>query len=808
VGQALLQGPHEWLSARQVKSCHGGGGNVTEVMSAARRYRCEVILAIAIALLGLGALSSIYAVGHWTIAPGLFWFRSATWGDGLLLPLAGGLLLGVARSLPPSKGDRLWGAAGALLGAVAGALVLWQWLRDPAPALNWTLPRPHVFNIAGWYHAIFLGAFSSFVTGLYFVVLVRLTRLHHDDPVRFGELVVSLPWVLLWASLITFAGLVAVDSSRSTSDAAMASLYAIAVAAFICFAPILIIAAGCRTLVINAIVLALFIASGPTAWAAKRAPVRADTVVLTIVAIGCALAFAAADPGSSVPGADRWRRLETLAALSIFVSLGVVPTMGSNFSISTAGACLAGAAIALALLKIVITVSRKRMGPALAGRSFRLLLHAMTPPWVMMVLAVTAVWSAQKSNINSNVSSGIVLLSSVVVVNLLSPMLRNTYHDFVLAEEAATGVGEISPEQKRRGRVAAQAVVGISISGICSLLLLTAALAGSYSFQPGRAHNPVPLAVFIGLSIVVILLAVALWWSRQGPIPSRKAVILTALAACIWTAVCVPRIVIHGHDWASFLLVVLLGIWTAESLKSNCGILQRENSGRIQRLICVLVALSVASAMLWATTAGLRWGEQPVNVYWSLLPFTIVTVVSFMLIYVAAVTCFPRSQTARGTNYGPLAGVLQDQGLMTLLALIVIWLPAVVFIHIPGSTKYRYLAIALTLLGFMLLFGSIYNWILRYNSRHAAFRQYLLAPTGKWPDRRRYPLVPWQRARTIDFLEPLIRDEAATTDDREWADALEAHITFQNLLSLVMVIIAVIPLLAFLKEIAYVPTPD
>jgi len=779
-----------------------------EVVSVIRRYHSELVLAIAIALLGLGVLSSIYAVGHWTVAPGLFWFPSATWGDGLLLPLAGGLLLGITRSLRPGRGDLIWGAVGAVFGAVVGAVVLWQWLRDPAPTLNWTFPRPHVFNIAGWYHAIFLGVCSSLFTGLYFIVLVRLKRLHRDDSWRFCELVVSLPWVLLWASLITFAGLVAVDSSRSAGGAAMASLFAVSAAAFICFVPILIIAAGYRTFVIDAIILALLIALGPTSWAAKRAPVRADTVVLIIVAIGCALAFAAADPGSSVLGAARWRRLETLAALSIFVSLGVVPTMGSNFSIGIAGASLAGAAIALALLKIVITVLRKRMGPAPTSRPFRLLLHAMTPPWVMMVLAVTAVWSAQKSNIDSNVSSGILLLASVVVVNLLSPMLRNTYHDFVLVEEAATGIGEISSDQKRRGRLAAQAVVGISISGVCSLLLLTAALAGSYGFQTGKAHNPVPLGVLIGLSIVVILLILALWRSRRGTTPSQEAIFLTALAACIWTATCMPHIVINGHDWVSFSLVVIVGIWTTESLKSNCGILQRENSGGIQWLIAGLVGLSVASAMLWATTAGLRWYAQPVDAYWSLLPFVIVTAVAFMLIYTAAVTCFPKPQPASGTNYGPVAGILQDQGLITLLALIVIWLPAVVFIHIPGSAKYRYMAIALTLIGFLLLVGSIYNWILRYNSRHAAFRQYLLAPSGKWPDRQHYPLVPWQTARESHLLDPLIRNETTTIDDRIWANALESHITLQNLLSLVMVMIAVIPLLAFLEEIAHVPTPD
>lgn len=759
-------------------------------------------------MLGLGVLSVIYGVGHWTVAPGLLWFRSATWGDGLLLPLAGGMLMHVARSLQRGENDWWVGLIGAVLGAAGGAVVIWQWKRDPAPALNWTLPRPHLLNLAGWYHALFLCACSSLITGLYFVVLVRLRRVHSAEPVRFGELAASPPWIISWAALMGFAGLVAVDSSRSINAATTASLYALSVAAIICFVPVLIIASGYRAVVIGSIVLSSLLAAAPISWAARRAPVGAGSALLIVVAIGCALAFAAADPAASLPESGRWTQLETLGALSIFIALGVVPTLGSHFSIVVGAACLAGVALALGLLKLVVAALRNRLGAGPPARSLRLLFHAMAPPWVMMVLAVTAVWSAQKPDINANVSSGILLLASVVVVNLLSPMLRNTYHNFVLAEEASTGIGEIADSQRRRGRLAAQAVTGIALAGVCSLLLLTAALAGSYGFRAGRSHNSVALAVLIASGVIVTLLALALLVSYGSERLSRKAFYLAALGACAWGSVCAVNVTLQGHGWLNFLLVILLGGWTAESLRWNCGILQREQSSWMQRLIAFLVGLSVASAMLWATTSGLQWRGVPVNVYWSLLPFCLVTLVAFLLIYVVAVTCFPKPTPGKGTNYGPIAGVLQDQGLMTLLALIVIWLPSIVFTHIPGSVKDRYYGIALTLLGFMLLFGSIYNWILRYNSRHAAFRRYLLNSIGPWPDRKRYPLVLRQTPQERTFLIYLIRDGDPPVTDREWVDSLGSYIAFQNLLSLAMVVIEVIPLLAFLKEVLYVPSPD
>ncbi len=119
------------------------------MIATVRKYRFEGALALSIAVLGLGVLSVIYGVGHWTVAPGLLWFRSATWGDGLLLPLAGGMLMHVARSLQRGENDWWVGLIGAVLGAAGGAVVIWQWKRDPAPALNWTLPRPHLLNLAG-----------------------------------------------------------------------------------------------------------------------------------------------------------------------------------------------------------------------------------------------------------------------------------------------------------------------------------------------------------------------------------------------------------------------------------------------------------------------------------------------------------------------------------------------------------------------------------------------------------------------------------------------------------------------------------
>ncbi|WKV75326.1 hypothetical protein AW27_029645 [Streptomyces sp. PCS3-D2] len=60
-----------------------------------------------------------------------------------------------------------------MLGSLLGSWTQVQWLRDDAPVLNWTLPRPHHFNAAGWYHAAFLIAMSGVVAALWAWGLMR-----------------------------------------------------------------------------------------------------------------------------------------------------------------------------------------------------------------------------------------------------------------------------------------------------------------------------------------------------------------------------------------------------------------------------------------------------------------------------------------------------------------------------------------------------------------------------------------------------------------------------------------------------------
>ncbi len=96
--------------------------------------------------------------------PGLFSYYSSAIGDSVFLPVIGmGFTMFFLNSghklTPKQKGIT---AASAAVGALGGAALQAAWLANPNIILNWTIPKTHYFNAAGWYHAAFLVLMVSF----------------------------------------------------------------------------------------------------------------------------------------------------------------------------------------------------------------------------------------------------------------------------------------------------------------------------------------------------------------------------------------------------------------------------------------------------------------------------------------------------------------------------------------------------------------------------------------------------------------------------------------------------------------------
>jgi hypothetical protein len=137
-------------------------------------------------------------------------YLSATWGDGLLLPISMAALVYAYQTLPPTGGDRVLVTVGGVCGAIGGVLTQVQWLRDDNPRLNWTLPAPHVFNNAGIYHAVFLTGAAAGFSAAWAGTLLRWAR---NPQIRDRRVSQALGVALL--SGLGFACLLVVDNQQT-----------------------------------------------------------------------------------------------------------------------------------------------------------------------------------------------------------------------------------------------------------------------------------------------------------------------------------------------------------------------------------------------------------------------------------------------------------------------------------------------------------------------------------------------------------------------------------------------------------------
>lgn len=185
-----------------------------------------VVNAVAVAgvvlVAGFVTMAVFYsAVPHARGLPGLFHFLSATWGDGLALPMMSGAVVFAIGRLPGAPHELPVTITAGLLGACLGIATQVQWLRDDSPRLNWTLPRPHHFNVAGVYHAVFLTAMCTLTAALWTLVLLRFARV----PGRLAERRDAIAASLLAAMAgLVFVVLLVLDSLPGRSRAGAATL--------------------------------------------------------------------------------------------------------------------------------------------------------------------------------------------------------------------------------------------------------------------------------------------------------------------------------------------------------------------------------------------------------------------------------------------------------------------------------------------------------------------------------------------------------------------------------------------------------
>lgn len=172
------------------------------------RSWCMFIVAAFLACFsGFGVLSAFWLLAkHDPALPGLYHYAAATWGDGLFLSMGAGALIGWFTLCEPIDTHEKRGAiAVASASGLLGMAVQASWLARNDTALNWTIPEPHRFNAAGWYHAaFFVAAFAFFFGAIWLFWRVSRRRRPPDGVARTFE-------VLFWAALSGYSQLHMLD---------------------------------------------------------------------------------------------------------------------------------------------------------------------------------------------------------------------------------------------------------------------------------------------------------------------------------------------------------------------------------------------------------------------------------------------------------------------------------------------------------------------------------------------------------------------------------------------------------------------
>lgn len=96
---------------------------------------------------------------------GFFFYRAATIGDGICLPIFVGsaVAFNLYNKAFCNQGRKISLLISLVVSLIA-VIIQASWLIRDDTVLNWTIPIKHHFNVAGWYHSIFFIVIFGVVT--------------------------------------------------------------------------------------------------------------------------------------------------------------------------------------------------------------------------------------------------------------------------------------------------------------------------------------------------------------------------------------------------------------------------------------------------------------------------------------------------------------------------------------------------------------------------------------------------------------------------------------------------------------------
>jgi hypothetical protein len=571
-----------------------------------------------------GVLVLFWWAGDWKTKPGLFHYRSATVGYGLLVPIAIALLAAGVRHLRQGGGeadDRRF-VTGGVAGAVAALGVQAAWLADPHPAGNWSFPEAHHFNSAGIYHAAALTAVSAIITALGVVVVARQRRLSRAQSKR--TIADSHPPEIPQQALAVFvgcasalAGLVALDDDRANgTQAGIASLIALGLAVVVVVCA-LWLAFGHR-LRRHWVALVQGVAGGAGAVALSQYGIEAS---LPIAAVGL-LTAVLGGAGSSVPLMPGHPALRWTAAGS--ACLAIAGTVAQTVALAPDHGAAAGAVV-------VIGVGVGSAAGA-AGVPFTAatVLRALALLFCVATLGWTA-WLDARPDADAAAAAfnAVAVLFEVLVLVLVRDRFRElvTEEKKVSGEDPPDGTGgdarTAAPGYAAWTQFVSHAVPAV----LAALVFLTVAspLLGSNGVSTGAAASPTPLLVPGGaLAVFMTALGAGIAWRRRPgerekvdaplpvPIPST---LLAAGGTVVFVVFCAMES--KGPLRLEGLAAIVAALYAAlcvEDLRASAARIQLARVGFGGWPIALGAALAQGAAVYWLVAFGLWHHGRPASV--------------------------------------------------------------------------------------------------------------------------------------------------------------------------------------------------
>lgn len=776
---------------------------------------------LTVLLTGFLPLALLWRFGGYTHPRGLFYYDSASWGDGLLLPLAAAALVWLNQQLPFTAGGTVR-AIGALAGFAAGVGVVSSWITDSEAVSNWTMPEAHELNFPGYLHAGFLIGASTLFAALWTEFFVSLRKAFSVADESGGRVLGSGGFALAVGTSLAF-GLLAVrdnvgaveltDASRSSVLALVAAVLVLAVA----------LAWAARKAAGSA--LAAVITGGLFAGAVGQVSLLTspDTVVIPFVIAAAAFGLAVGitpeqdqmDPTTGrLSGGERPSAgIEMIAVPSVFILLPVNVGLidhGGLLDIAKAGVWLV---LGLVLVALIWWTRREQHD---LGKDAQWFFTA-----TIFVTASSGALAFSRTITDQETAGASTSLAFALLATLLAgPAMRLCDADLqrIVSLELTVQTQDnrdftrLETLQRRHSYSRLAASGTAAIFSIIGLTILTGHAVGWLPGEASQQWTGMGLALAAAFGLSTVLLLHSLHYSSHGsdeaahgggepagfavpPIGRATALLMM----CSSGLVLILGAVISSDrplDWYAGALSLCIAAFGGNCVLGN-GLrvgLVRPTAASWFLISCV--TSGIFAVVYWTLTEGIGTTAAPAMLGKSALTLLAGILISGLLMVSGTVTVVGHREDANRRYGVRLQDAFQDFLMLATMWTLMAWLPRLISAHIPEQSvpQYKWVMAATIFAGFLALYVSALLWIIKINDGHVGRKMISL---GILPDPHFAPDAHhWARLRSIRHRLPqyFAANTEGTRAERE-ARALATHTAAQNTLSLGLVALTVSGLL-------------